>query len=109
MRLFKGTGHAQGVPRRDDEPQRNESISYLCPLGRTACMKHFAIIGLLFLTIACKQETKEINALNFPYIKGFTSTFFTKSVLYRQDGSVRFKDSTFLHLKISDIYTQQGK
>jgi hypothetical protein len=63
---------------------------------------------ILILAIAalcsCRSANKEIKELTFPYKKNFEATYFTKSIHYHPDNSIRFQDSAFLTFRISDEF-----
>lgn len=71
---------------------------------------NYLILPFLILLIGCSEnQPKEITRLDFPYKNNYSATYFTKSALYKEDGSVRFSDSTFLTLKINKQFPEKYK
>jgi hypothetical protein len=70
----------------------------------------YLILSVIIIVVSCSEnKNKEIKQLEFPYKKNYSATYYTKSTLYKEDGSVRFSDSTFLNLKISKQFPEKNK
>lgn len=57
---------------------------------------------------ACSSGPEEITQIAFPYKKDYKATYFTKSTLFREDGTVQTSKSDSLYLKIFRDLSEKG-
>lgn len=71
-------------------------------------MKHFAISLIALILTGCSFNSNNIEQLNFPYGKGYEAVYFTKSILYKEDGSVQTTQSDSLYFSIHRDLSEGG-
>lgn len=68
----------------------------------------YLFLPIILLLAACSSGTEELSKLDFPYQKDYQAVYFTKSTLFRNDGSIQTTKSDSLYLKIFRDLSEKG-